>query len=353
MRGRRSEIRRCYRLAELLLSGIPLDRERVASELGIKAGAANRHIRAITEEMPSVQISTGKGGRTILSVPRERLHPRPTRPTAVAACIGASLSRLFRGTAYEEHLQHAANQVLDRLKLRTGFEDHDRKFVFLTRGGEQALQHGSGNLDAFIDGILEHRVVKVVYEQFDGERKTLRVEPLTILLHEHQLYVVVNGEKRRELLRLARVRTAETLSRRFEYPARHAYDPHQLFRDSIGIFLDSEKYPVQEVVLLLDAKWKSYAKTHRWHESQTQSEVGEKMLVRLRVRACPDAERLVLGFGEECEVIEPAGLRRRIGDRTSQAAKRYRQAAPRIALTAPPKRSPRLGGGRARRRRAS
>jgi predicted DNA-binding transcriptional regulator YafY len=43
----------------------------------------------------------------------------------------------------------------------------------------------------------------------------------------------------------------------------------------------------------------------------------------LRVRVCPELEAWILGFGEDAEVVAPAALRQRMGQRAQELAKTY------------------------------
>ena len=98
------------------------------------------------------------------------------------------------------------------------------------------------------------------------------------------------------------------------------YDPEQVFRDSFGIFLDR---PVRSVVLRLHARWRTYAETHTWHESQAVHAGQGGIEVRLRVGLCPELEAWILGFGEQAEVLAPKELRDRVRARIETARDAY------------------------------
>ena len=101
----------------------------------------------------------------------------------------------------------------------------------------------------------------------------------------------------------------DVLDETFKYPARSEFDPERVFSDSFGIFLGR---PVERVVVRLDPRWATYARTHRWHESQVVRVAGEGIEVTLRVGVCPELEAWILGFGEQAEVLAPPFLRDRV-----------------------------------------
>src|SRR5262249_11159057 len=94
-------------------------------------------------------------------------------------------------------------------------------------------------------------------------------------------------------------------------------------RDSLGIFI-SEKYPVRDIVLRLAPRWRHYVQSHHWHDSQQcQVEANGGVLLRLRVRACPELIAWILSFGEEAEVVAPEDLQSVIPARLAAGASLY------------------------------
>jgi proteasome accessory factor B len=221
--------------------------------------------------------------------------------------------------------------IIGRTRRRAVFKDIDRKFWFLRRGGEQALLDRAPLLDEVIEAVLHHRVISIEYVRFGGDVQALRIEPLSVVVHDHQLYVIgrtrgarIQGaEERRPVLhpyRFSRLRSVDVLETTFKYPSRLEYDPEHVFRDSFGVFLDR---PVENVVLRLKTRWSTYAATHRWHESQVVHARRDGVEVRLRVGLCPELEAWILGFGEQAEVLAPKELRERVRLRLAAASDPY------------------------------
>jgi predicted DNA-binding transcriptional regulator YafY len=317
--GRSASIDRHFLLAKDLLRGRTHDRQSLAKRLGVQPAMADRLIRAALT-LPGVsERREGRHRRIYLDV--TTLAPAPTYPTAVAACFGASLWPLFRGSSYQNGIRDALAHVIGRTKRRAVFKDIDRKFWFLRRGGEAGLLEHAPLLDEAIEAVLHHRVLAVEYTRFGGGVERFRIEPLSIAVHDHQLYVIGRGERGNlHPYRFSRVVSVDVLEQTFPYPSRSDYDPEQVFRDSFGIFLDR---PVAHVVLRLHPRWATYARTHRWHDSQVVLVRRDHVRLELRVGVCPELEAWILGFGEQAEVILPRELRSRIGSRLTAAARAY------------------------------
>src|SRR5437588_427656 len=70
------------------------------------------------------------------------------------------------------------------------FQDWRRQFVYLVRGGEKALPEKEGLLSDVVDALQRRRALRLRYHAFDGTRRTVRVEPLSLAVYDHQLYVI-------------------------------------------------------------------------------------------------------------------------------------------------------------------
>jgi len=323
---RSASIARHLLLVADLLRGQEHDRHSLAERLGVKPAMADRLIKAALKQLPGV-VERKVGKQRKIRIDLAALTPAPSYPTAIAACFGSSLWPLFEGTSYQEGMKDALRDVVGRTRRQGVFRDIDRKFWFWRRGGEVALLERGGLLDDVLEGVLQHKVLSIEYMRFSGALERLRVEPFSIVVHDHQLYVVGRtDETKLHPYRFARMQSAEVLGDTFTYPSRAEYDPQKVFKDSFGIFLD---LPVQEVELLLSRRWLPYAQSHRWHDSQKVTVASDgRVHVRLRARVCPELEAWVLGFGEEAEVVAPQKLRERIAERAREMRRLYDRARP-------------------------
>jgi predicted DNA-binding transcriptional regulator YafY len=183
-----------------------------------------------------------------------------------------------------------------------------------------------------VDAILQRTILRVKHTRFKGETETIYMKPLSLALHEHQLYVLgfVNGGLLRNV-RFSRITAALAMKEQFEYPPLDDYDPRLVFRDSLGIFIHDDERKgirVRDVKIRLTHRWASYVETHRWHESQRHMVDKRGVLLELHVRTCPELERLILGFGPDAEVLSPPDLRDRIAQKAEELATRYRRRSP-------------------------
>lgn len=320
-RGRYSAIERTVGLVADLIAGRPLDAKCAAKKLGVGLAAAARQLRAI-ESLPGV--ARNREGKAHVW---QYVQPASTLgyDKVIAVCFGSSLAPAFEGTSYHEGFKTVRQWLIERSAHRRHFGNIDRKFLVLLQGGDVGLDRVDSPLDEVLDALLKEKKIKVEYERFSGAREVLAAEPLSLLLYHHRLYLVVRLKKGTfRTLRFARVQTVEVLDR-FEYPSEAEYSPRTLFSNSYGVFLAPES--VAHVRFKLSEKWRVFVRTHRWHVTQESVEQVDGVVVTMRVGRCPELIAFLLGFGEECEVLEPKDLRDQIAASVTRTAALYRASS--------------------------
>jgi proteasome accessory factor B len=189
------------------------------------------------------------------------------------------------------------------------------------------LPDNAAFLDEVVDAILQHNPVAMTYRRFNGTAEELRIRPLSIAVYDHQLYIIGrDNEDVDHPFRFSRITNVEREATTFEYPSKADYDPNRLFLDSFGIFIGAD-VDVQEIELKLQPKWATFASCHRWHRSQKVVRRDDHVMVRMRVRLCPELKAWILGFGADAEVISPPGLRDDIRRSVAAMAMVYRAQA--------------------------
>ena len=321
---RNAGLDRTLRLVADLIAGTPHDRHTAAKLLSVKGAAASRQLRAIADRVPGMEWDHSRRPKA-LRFDRSQLSSAPDFSSAIAACFGLTLAPLFEGTAQQSGMRRAFNYVLGQSVRRKVFQDIERKFTFIKCGGESALPERSGVLDDLIDAVLHSREVALSYQHFDGREETLTIQPLSVCICHHQIYIV--GRRRDGRLhpfRFSRILgLSEDKGHPFEYPSKEEYDPQRLFSESLGVFF-GDIFPMDLVEIKLHPKWTTYARSHRWHPSQQVEVLADgTVMVRLRVRLCHELEAWVLGFGDDAHVLRPASLRARVAGRLRRAADLY------------------------------
>jgi predicted DNA-binding transcriptional regulator YafY len=326
--GRLSSIQRTAKLIAVLLSGRDLTRAEATALLGVRVAAVDRQLEAIGRHVPLVR--ERRKGQVHVRIDRSKITGGAERvpiATMIAACVGASLAKLFEGTTYEKGMHDLVHYVSREAVHPERFQDSRRQFVFLVRGGEKALPEKEDVLEEVVDALQRRRGLQLRYRDFVGARKSVRIEPLSLAVYDHQLYVI--GRPRggpTHAYRFSRIETAEAVGGTFPYPDKDSYDPERVFADSFGIIVD-DKYPIEQIEMSLAPRWASFVRSHRWHRSQESFVRSGRVHVRLRVRVCPELVGWILGFGPDARVIGPPRLKRQIGRLAQRMARTHRADA--------------------------
>lgn len=309
-------VARAIRILVRLMEGDSLTRHEIAKECKTEVAAADSTMRALSL-LPGVSIERG----VISCDPRYRVDT-PNDVMVLAGAIGLSVASIFGQSAQATSMRKLLRRMMEG--GRKAISDVERKFYFVDAGGEIAVEAPEPALDEISEAVRDSKAVRVTYRHNSGREECFRMEPLSLVVFQHQLYVIAKrlSDGMPYPYRLSRVVNADLTSATFEYPAEVDYHPARLFEDTLGVHIAHPGKP-ETVRFKLTGGWANYPLSHRWHKTQTHEVVADGVVVTLRVRICPEVETLILSFGECAEVLEPEHLRERIAARVRNAVSVY------------------------------
>jgi predicted DNA-binding transcriptional regulator YafY len=333
----RDTVRRVALLLRALLTERELTYEQAAVHMKVGVHRVREIVAGLEPHFPWLKIDKSRRRHVL------RLHgvgtTEATLEVGVAACFGASVAALFAGTRYHDGMRNALRFLVSTSPSPERFVDLDRRFVYRARGREAAFPERAAMLERVARAVLEQQTLRFEYQGFDADdtRADERVEPLAVVIYDHQLYVV--GRRPGEgpdIWRFARMHDVRTLrAKRFEYPTEREFDPRRLFEASFGIWLQPDA-PVEDVEIILARRWRAYARGHEWHPSQRRKELDDgRVSIRLKVKICPELKEWILGFGRDAEVVRPPRLHAEIGQALTDAARNYGECPHDSAREAP------------------
>lgn len=329
---RLSAIRRTVRLIHGLQRGTPYNVTTAAALLGVQEPAAKRQLKAIEIELHGAVSSSIEDRRRVWRCVTTAKRAARHEAQVISTCLGASLAPLFEGSDYAGPMRDGRREIAKLARREERFADADRKFWFVPRGGEIALPNNAGFLDDIINALLGLKELDVRYLRFDGRKDALRLQPLSLAIYDHQLYLIAQrpGTSERHPYRFSRFVHIDDTQVPFTYPTRSSYDPAVVLGHSFGIHVNQGQ-PAVDVVVRLQPRWATYAQHHRWHRSQEITNHSTYVEVRMQVRICEELKAWIRGFGLDATVTKPKSLRDEIL-RTSvvtEAASSQRTKTPR------------------------
>lgn len=287
-----------------------LDGEEVSSvEAARKAPVKPAAVRFMLNE-----IAESLGGHVLVHGRRSRRY-RLRRPTdaaadpyeAVALALARELAVFLKDSLLDQHLQNAASTAVARLAPETGaVPDLSRMIVAKTRlGAPQGVR--SEIVDIIVQCLIERRIMKGTYRQFDGSEQSVTIRGYSLILAEEGLYVFgrcVDSEKTQHvdterIYNVARFSMLRAGIDRYIYPSLSDYNPIVRFEHCWGIFVPAEGEEVVEARIAFDSKFAHFLSEHRFHRHQSapRALADGRLEVTFKVYLTQDFIRFLRGFG--------------------------------------------------------
>jgi predicted DNA-binding transcriptional regulator YafY len=318
-------LRRLLPLVAGLYRGHRLGWEEVARDTGLGEQQARRMWRTLVDEL-GLRIARD-GRRKVASLPVEDPEWTPDLEGLVAIKFADAAMEAFRGSDVHARWRELADRaVLTASERARGKFELLRSALVYVRGPHTDLGPVRDSLTEIIDGLAcRHRVRLLYRKNGASDWEPCDVEPWSLVLHAGSLYLLAprRGQDQPKLWKLESVRRCERLKGdTYEYPSAYRFDGARHFERFIGVWT-SDLLPV-DVVLRFVGRIRDYVEATTWHPTERKTRLEDGGVeVRLTVALTPDLDRWVMGFGEECRVVEPPELATRISARLRPAADQY------------------------------
>ncbi len=185
---------------------------------------------------------------------------------------------------------------------------------------------GLEHLDTLYQAILKKMVLHIRYRSFKArDGQAFNFHPFILKEFNNRWFLVGKKKKSAPVMTIALDRIiAIDYNTKIDY-IDEAFDGDTYYKNTIGVTVMGENN-VQRVVLKVNRPHSPYVLTKPLHHSQRLiKELGNgAILIELMVHHNFELERIILGFGEGIQVMEPALLRQKIIDRLTNGADLYR-----------------------------
>jgi predicted DNA-binding transcriptional regulator YafY len=187
--------------------------------------------------------------------------------------------------------------------------------------GLKGLEH----LDTIYQSILKKIVLKITYKSFKArEASEFIYHPFILKEFNNRWFVIGKKHNESQILTLALDRIIN-LDFDLDIPfLDESFNGDEHYKDTIGVTVHNYDGLVK-TVLKFDRMNAPYVLTKPFHHSQKVMETLEdgSVLVEMTVHLNFEFERLILGFGNSVEVIEPKKLRTRMIRKLKSAIQNY------------------------------
>ena len=318
-----TKTQRCLRLFLLLLERGRLSTSqamRLLEETDKQKVLRDLHLLHTT--IPSIlHTGTGRDKTWVLSPSLELL--RPTIQQAIALELGRELTGFLSGSGLQAGLEGVSSRMLEE-SLR-GFQTKNlsRKFC-LQHEPHRSYTDQQDVILEVLDGLLRERSLQIKYKRADGtERLHEALWPLTLVVYRRALYLLVTRADGRTFdLSIDRILSVVS-GERFEYPA--DWRPDTVLGRRFGMVTSGEP---ERVVLRFAPEMARWVTDRIWHPTQEITHLEDGRLELVMMAAGKELKRLVLEWGEYCEVIAPVSLREEIARTVQKMAEIYETNKP-------------------------
>lgn len=204
----------------------------------------------------------------------------------------------------------AVQKIINTMKINRLLKDYPDKACV---GFENMpVIKGQEHLSPILDAILGKKALRIEHRRFDaGEVRTHIVHPFYLKEFRSRWYLVGYQLENRRIQSFGTERIL-SLSVLPDTPfTGTAFDPESYYRHAVGVIVSDE--PPAEITLRFTARQGMYVLTQPVHESQVVvSQDKESIVVRLTLVPAYEFISMILGWGADVEVLEPAWLREKI-----------------------------------------
>jgi len=231
-------------------------------------------------------------------------------------------------TDHDIKIMNESIQLLRQFKDFSLFKEMDgvlrrlEDSVYATQKNHRPIIHLEKNeqlkgleyIDQLYDAILNKKVLKISYRSFKSkDLNEVHIHPQLLKEFNNRWFLLALNHKRkiRTTFALDRIVQLETPERTIEY-IDLSINGDQYYKDVVGVTVSENVNPTH-IKFRVDKRNTPYVITKPFHHSQViLSENKQGTTFGIKVQVNFELERLILGFGDSIEVLEPKRLRTRI-----------------------------------------
>ena len=295
----------------------------LSDDLVEELGLASIHQRTVRRDLEALQaagIDVGNHDEQRGKV--WKLGPRAKTTTQIscsateliALSLGRQLMHPLAGTPFwmgiETFWQKIQEDIPDGVLAH--YEKY-RKILRVQGLNPKSYEEKLGIIKTINRGILEHRILEIVYQSMGKPAKTRMIEPYEMCLHKSSLYVigaaneVEDPETRVRVWKLDRFEKAKLLDNRFKPP--EDLDLDNFFGNTLSIFHGNDD--PRDFVIRIDAVHASSISEDPWHPEQEIKKLdnGDVQLTIPDVTHELEIMPRLLALGHEAELLKPEEIR--------------------------------------------
>lgn len=226
----------------------------------------------------------------------------------------------FQGFSHFQELNTMVQKLEDQIYAQ---QTHSKPVIDFEKNDNLK---GLDFLDSLYKAIIRQQALEVTYQSFKARSaNTFILHPYLLKEFRNRWFVFGKREGMAGIASLALDRIHHLQSSIKPFVKEPNFDPATYFEHIIGVSINPNTLP-EKVQLLLNHKHAPYVETKPFHPSQKiVSRNYQGVIIELTVQLNFELEKLILGFGEGIQVLEPERLRVNIKNRLQASVELYQQ----------------------------
>jgi predicted DNA-binding transcriptional regulator YafY len=226
----------------------------------------------------------------------------------------------FREVPFFQQFGNAIDKIVDRVAVGDNQNSEINQFIEF----ESAISLGGNEfLPLFLEAIRARKKVFFIYASFiKGVEKPRKVSPLFLKEYRNRWYLISFDSTKNDIITYALDRVQDPMITEEEATFPKDFSPGSYFQDTIGI--TAYKGKTEKIKIKANKIAAKYIASQPFHASQKIiSEGTDNSIFELNILISEEFIRVVLGYGGEIEVLEPASLRETLAIRVKQMTMIY------------------------------
>src|SRR5574344_15210 len=175
------------------------------------------------------------------------------------------------------------------------------------------IPYGTEYLQTVIDAMQRGKELQIVYQPFDGQPATYRLQPYAMKVYNQRWYVVGYLHEPGGIRNIALDRTIDMDLTDNDFLFPEDFDAEEYYANTVGIYVNKNLEP-QKVLLRVYGIQVEYMRSLPLHFSQKEvnTKVGEYSDFQYWLSLTPELTTKILAMGEKVEVLGPDILKKEV-----------------------------------------
>ncbi len=182
---------------------------------------------------------------------------------------------------------------------------------------------GIDKLEELMEAAINHQTLRIIYEPFGRPQEDWIIHPYYLKQYNSRWFLFGLNDQYKSIsnIPIDRIKQLEKADKRF-IPNKGTDFQDGYFSDIIGVTIPAENNGVEDVQLQFDSLRFPYIVSKPLHESQRTLD-SEKGIIQIRVIPNRELTALILSFGHQVKVLQPAHLRDEIREKIEKMKNNY------------------------------